>query len=48
MAVHGEKDFRISEGGTRSHTSVILRLLTDTDGLEGNAEIVSAPPGKPE
>ncbi len=48
VAVHGDRDFRISEGGTRTHTSVILRLLTDTDGLEGNAEIVSAPPGKPE
>ncbi len=48
VTVHGDRDFRISEGGTRTHTSVILRLLTDTDGLEGNAEIVSAPPGKPE
>ena len=38
----------ISEGSTRVHTSVILRLLTDRDGLEGNAEIVCAPPGKPE
>jgi muconate cycloisomerase len=48
VVVHGDRDFRISEGGTRTHTSVILRLLTETDGLEGNAEIVSAPPGKPE
>ncbi|MCH8189706.1 MAG: substrate-binding domain-containing protein [Proteobacteria bacterium] len=48
VVVNGDRDFRISEGGTRTHTSVILRLLTETDGLEGNAEIVSAPPGKPE
>lgn len=48
VAVRGERDFAISEGSTRVHTSVILRLLTDRDGLEGNAEIVCAPPGKPE
>ena len=48
VVVTGDRDFRISEGGTRTHVSVILRLLTDIDGLEGNAEIVSAPPGKPE
>lgn len=48
VVVTGDRDFRISEGGTRTHTSVILRLLTAEDGLEGNAEIVSAPPGKPE
>ncbi len=48
VVVEGARDFRISEGRTKSHTSVILRLLTAEDGLEGIAEIVSAPPGKPE
>ena len=48
VRVEGAREFRISEGATRVHTSVVLRLLTDVDGLEGNAEIVSAPPGKPE
>ncbi len=48
VRVEGEREFRISEGATRVHTSVVLRLLTDVDGLEGNAEVVSAPPGKPE
>ncbi len=48
VRVEGEREFRISEGATRIHVSVVLRLLTDVDGLEGNAEVVSAPPGKPE
>lgn len=48
VVVTGSRDFAISEGRTRIHTSVILRLLTEQDGLEGNAEIVCAPPGKPE
>jgi muconate cycloisomerase len=48
LAVTGQRDFRISEGGTRTHVSVILRIRTEEDGLEGIAEIVSAPPGKPE
>ena len=48
VRVEGEREFRISEGATRVHVSVVLRLLTDVDGLEGNAEVVSAPPGKPE
>lgn len=48
VRVEGEREFRISEGATRVHTSVVLRLRTDVDGLEGNAEAVSAPPGKPE
>lgn len=48
VAVWGAEDFRISEGRTRVHTSVILRIVADVDGLEGVAEIVSAPPGKPE
>ena len=48
MRVEGAREFRISEGATRVHVSVVLRLLTDVDGLEGNAEVVSAPPGKPE
>jgi muconate cycloisomerase len=48
LEVGGLRPFRISEGGTSTHYSAILRLLTATPGLEGNAEIVSAPPGKPE
>ena len=48
IVVTGLRDFRISEGQTRSHVSVIVRLMTDRDGLEGIGEIVSAPPGKPE
>lgn len=45
--VSGPRPFRISEGQTAVHTSVILRLISDR-GVEGNAEIVCAPPGKPE
>lgn len=45
--VTGPRPFRISEGQTAVHTSVILRLISD-HGIEGNAEIVCAPPGKPE
>jgi L-alanine-DL-glutamate epimerase-like enolase superfamily enzyme len=48
IAVTGIRPFRISEGEAATHVSVLLRLLTATPGLEGNAEIVSAPPGKPE
>lgn len=48
LAVTGKRDFRISEGQTRTHVSVVLRIRTDVDGLEGIGEIVSAPPGKPE
>ncbi len=48
VRIEGAREFRISEGATRAHVSVVLRLLTDVDGLEGNAEAVSAPPGKPE
>ncbi|MBM3574062.1 MAG: hypothetical protein FJX52_17135, partial [Alphaproteobacteria bacterium] len=48
VAVTGIRPFRISEGQTATHVSVVLRLLTNEAGLEGNAEIVSAPPGKPE
>jgi muconate cycloisomerase len=48
VVVSGTHDFAISEGRTRVHTSVILRLVTEDEGLEGIAEIVCAPPGKPE
>lgn len=48
VTIRGARDFRISEGGTREHVSVLLRIRTDEDGLEGMAEVVSAPPGKPE
>jgi L-Ala-D/L-Glu epimerase len=45
--VTGPRPFRISEGQTAVHTSIVLRLISDR-GIEGNAEIVCAPPGKPE
>jgi len=48
LEVKGLRPFRISEGRAATHYSVLLRLLTSTHGLEGNAEIVAAPPGKPE
>jgi len=48
LAVTGQRDFRISEGGTRTHVSVILRIRTEDNGLEGIGEVVSGPPGKPE
>lgn len=48
VRIEGQRHFRISEGATKVHTSVVLRLRTDRDDLEGHAEIVSAPPGKPE
>jgi L-alanine-DL-glutamate epimerase-like enolase superfamily enzyme len=48
LVVPGVRDFRISEGSTRTHVSVIVRLRASVDGLEGIGEIVSAPPGKPE
>lgn len=48
LFVAGERAFRISEGQTRTHVSVVLRLLTSVPGLEGYGEVVSAPPGKPE
>ena len=48
VTVRGSKEFKISEGGTSEHVSVILRIRTSQDGLEGISEIVSAPPGKPE
>lgn len=48
VRVSGARDFAISEGRTRVHTSVVLRLRTEDEALEGIAEIVCAPPGKPE
>ena len=48
IVVRGDIDFAISEGKTRIHTSIIVRLLTNDDNIEGIGEIVCAPPGKPE
>lgn len=48
LAVTGTKDFRISEGKTRRHISVLLRMTTDDPSVTGVSEVVSAPPGKPE
>lgn len=47
LIVEGLRDFRISEGRTRTHVSVLVRVKAD-NGTEGCGEIVSAPPGKPE
>ena len=44
----GERAFAISEGQTRTHKSVIVRIITDEPNIDGVAEIVCAPPGKPE
>lgn len=48
VRVSGSKDFKISEGKTRTHTSVIVRIQTEDETLEGIGEVVCAPPGKPE
>ncbi|VTU39540.1 L-Ala-D/L-Glu epimerase [Variovorax sp. PBL-H6] len=48
LAFVGTHDFRISEGRTRRHVSVLLRVATDDPAVTGVAEVVSAPPGKPE
>lgn len=48
VRVSGSKDFKISEGKTRVHTSVIVRIRTEDETVEGIGEIVCAPPGKPE
>jgi muconate cycloisomerase len=48
LAIPGQRTFRISEGATRTHVSVVVRIRTETQALEGIGEIVSAPPGKPE
>jgi L-alanine-DL-glutamate epimerase-like enolase superfamily enzyme len=44
----GERAFRISEGTTRTHVSVVLRVTTSVSGLEGHGEAICSPPGKPE
>ena len=48
IEIRGEKTFAISEGQTRTHKSVIVRIITDDPNIDGVAEIVCAPPGKPE
>ena len=48
IEIRGEKTFAISEGQTRTHKSVIVRIITDAPTIDGVAEIVCAPPGKPE
>ena len=48
LAIVGTHDFRISEGRTRRHVSVLLKITTDNPAWTGIAEVVSAPPGKPE
>ena len=48
IEIRGERAFAISEGQTRTHNSVIVRIITDEPNIDGVAEIVCAPPGKPE
>jgi L-alanine-DL-glutamate epimerase-like enolase superfamily enzyme len=48
IEIRGERAFAISEGQTRTHKSVIIRIITDEPNIDGIAEIVCAPPGKPE
>ena len=48
IEITGEKEFAISEGQTRTHKSVIVRIVTEDPNIVGLAEIVCAPPGKPE
>ena len=48
IEIKGEKEFSISEGQTRTHKSVIVRIVTEDPNIDGVAEIVCAPPGKPE
>ena len=48
IEIEGEKAFAISEGQTRTHKSVVVRIITDEPNIDGVAEIVCAPPGKPE
>ena len=48
IEIRGEKEFAISEGQTRAHKSVIVRIVTEDPNIVGSAEIVCAPPGKPE
>jgi len=48
IEIRGDRAFAISEGQTRTHKSVIIRIMTDEPNIDGVAEIVCAPPGKPE
>ena len=48
IEIRGEREFAISEGQTRTHRSVIVRIITNEPNIDGVAEIVCAPPGKPE
>ena len=48
IEISGERAFAISEGQTRTHKSVVVRIITDEPNIDGVAEIVCAPPGKPE
>ena len=48
IEIRGERAFAISEGQTRTHKSVVVRIITDEPNIDGVAEIVCAPPGKPE
>ena len=48
IEIKGKREFAISEGQTRTHKSVIVRIVTEDPNIDGVAEIVCAPPGKPE
>ena len=46
IEIRGERAFAISEGQTRTHKSVIIRIITDEPNIDGIAEIVWRPAGK--
>lgn len=48
IEIKGKREFAISEGQTRTHKSVLVRIVTEDPNIDGVAEIVCAPPGKPE
>lgn len=48
IEIRGKREFAISEGQTSTHKSIIIRIITEDPNVDGVAEIVCAPPGKPE
>lgn len=48
IEIKGKREFAISEGQTRTHKSVLVKIVTEDPNIDGVAEIVCAPPGKPE
>lgn len=48
IEIAGKRIFAISEGQAKTHQSAIVRIITEDSNIDGVAEIVCAPPGKPE